>query len=161
MELFSSRTGAEFNHVPYKSSTHAVTDLLEGRIDLQFGLLGTTLELIRSGKLRALAVATDKRSDDLPDVPTMNEAGVEGLDVSLLFAVMMPAGASPEIVSRLNREIAQIMTEPDIKRPLALQAIVATSSTPAELRDRLDQELVLWRELATMAGVLAKPRGAK
>jgi tripartite-type tricarboxylate transporter receptor subunit TctC len=160
MELFSSRTGAEFNHIPYKSSTHAVTDLLEGRIDLQFGLLGTTLELIRSGKLRPLALATDKRSDDLPDVPTISEAGIAGFQVSLLFAVMMPAGTPPEIVTRLNREIAMIMANPDVRRALAAQAIVATSSTPGELRDRVDQELALWRELAIKAGVLAKPHGA-
>ncbi len=160
MELFSSRTGAEFNHIPYKSSTQAVGDLLEGRIDLQFGLLGTTLELIRAGKLRALALATDRRSDDLPDVPTMSEAGVAGLQASLLFAVMLPAGAPPEIATRLSREIAQIMTEPDVRRVLAAQAIVATSSTPGELRDRMAQELALWRELASKAGVLAKPGGA-
>ena len=157
MELFTSRTGAELNHIPYKSSTHAVVDLLEGRIDLQFGILGTTLELIRSGKLRGLALATDKRSDDLPDVPTMNEAGVIGLEASLLFAVMMPPGVPSEIVARLSREITQIMAEPDVKRALAAQAIIATSSTPDELRARLVQELALWKGLATKAGVLAQP----
>jgi tripartite-type tricarboxylate transporter receptor subunit TctC len=159
MELFSSRTGAELNHIPYKSSTHAVVDLLEGRIDMQFGILGTTLELIRAGKLRALALATDKRSEDLPDVPTMTEAGVVGFQASLLFAVMMPSGTPSEIATRLSREIAQIMAEPETKRALASQAIVASSSTPDELRKRMDNELVLWRDLASKAGVLAKPRG--
>ena len=160
MELFTSRTGAEFNHIPYKSSTHAVVDLLEGRIDLQFGILGTTLELIRSGKLRALALATAKRSHDLSDVPTMSEAGVKDFDASLLFAVMMPPGVPPEIVSRISGEVSRIMGDPDVRRALAAQAIIATTSTPDELRDRLVQELALWRGLATKAGVVAQPGGA-
>src|SRR3954469_12946086 len=156
MELFSAKTGAEFNHVPYKTSTQAVIDLVEGRIDLQFGILGTSLEMIRDGRLRALAIATDKRSDDLPDVPTMVEAGVNDFEVSLLFAVMMPPKTPAEIVTRINRDIVEIMAEPDVKRALAGQAIVATSSSPEQLRDRIQHEIALWRGLATKAGLLAE-----
>ncbi len=156
MELFSSRTGVELNHIPYKSSTHAVIDLVEGRIDMQFGILGTSLELIRAGKLRALALATEKRSADLPDVPTMSEAGLDGFEASLLFAVMMPPKTSAEIVTKISREIAQIMAEPEVKRVLAAQAITATSSTPEELRERLRKEVELWRGLAVKAGLLAQ-----
>ena len=159
MELFSAKTGTEFNHVPYKSSTHAVIDLVEGRIDMQFGILGTSLELIRQGKLRALALATDKRSDDLPDVPTMAEAGVEDFEVSLLFAVMMPPKTPAEIVTRINRDITQIMAEPDVKRALAGQAIIATSSTPEQLREKMQSEIALWRGLAVKAGLVAEAGG--
>ncbi len=91
-ELFAAMAGVELNHIPYKTSTHAVIDLTEGRIDMQFGILGTSLALIREGKLRALAVTTEQRIEELPDVPTMIEAGLPGYDVSLLFAVVMPAG---------------------------------------------------------------------
>jgi len=156
MELFSAKTGAEFNHIPYKSSTHAVIDLVEGRIDMQFGILGTSLELIREGKLRALALATDKRSEDLPDVPTMAEAGVADFEASLLFAVMMPPKTPAEIVTRVNREIVEIMAEPDVKRALAGQAIIAASSTPDQLRDRMRKEVELWRGLAVKAGLVAQ-----
>lgn len=158
MELFSSRTGARFNHIPYKSSTHAVIDLLEGRIDMQFGILGTSLAMIREGKLRALALATEKRSEDLPDVPTMTDAGIDGFEVSLLFAVMMPAKTPANIVTRINHEIREIMVQPEIKRALATQAIVATSSTPEQLRERMEKEIALWRGLAVKAGVAAQDK---
>ena len=159
MELFSAKTGATFNHIPYKTSTHAVIDLVEGRIDMQFGILGTSLELIRQGKLRALALATDKRSDDLPDVPTMAEAGVPDFEASLLFAVMMPPKTPAEIVTRVNREIVAIMAERDVKRALAGQAIIATSSTPDQLHDRFRKEIELWRGLAVKAGLVAQAGG--
>src|SRR5436190_947785 len=103
-ELFAAMAGVGLNHIPYKTSTHAVVDLTEGRIDMQFGILGTSLALIREGKLRALAVTTERRIEELPEVPTMIEAGLSGYDVSLLFAVVMPAGTPGPIVMRLNRE---------------------------------------------------------
>jgi tripartite-type tricarboxylate transporter receptor subunit TctC len=156
MELFSNRTGAQFNHIPYRTSTQAVLDLIEGRVDMQFGILGTSLELIRQGKLRPIALATDKRSEDLPDVPTMTEAGLDGFEASLLFAVMMPPKTPPEIVTRINRDIREIMAQPDVKRALAAQAIVATSSTPQELSDRMQKEVALWRGLAVKAGLVAQ-----
>jgi tripartite-type tricarboxylate transporter receptor subunit TctC len=154
MELFSSRTGAQFNHIPYKTSTQAVLDLIEGRIDMQFGILGTSLELIRQGKLRPIALATEKRSEDLPDVPTMTEAGVDGFEASLMFAVVMPPKTPEPIVTRINRAIVEIMALPEVKRALAAQAIIATSSTPAQLADRLAKETALWRGLAVKAGLV-------
>jgi tripartite-type tricarboxylate transporter receptor subunit TctC len=161
MELFSSKTGVELNHIPYKSSTQAVVDLVEGRIDMQFGILGTSLALIKEGKLRAIAVATEKRSEDLPDVPTMIESGINGFEASLLFAVMMPPNTPPEIVATVNRDIAAIMVDPDVKRALAAQAIIATSSTPDQLRDRLSHEVDLWRGLAVKAGLVTPSGSAK
>jgi tripartite-type tricarboxylate transporter receptor subunit TctC len=159
MELFSAKTGAEFNHVPYKTSTHALIDLIEGRIDMQFGILGTSLEMIREGKLKALAVAMDKRSEDLPDVPTMAEAGVKDFEVSLLFAVMMPPKTPTEIVTRISDDIRDIMAEPEVKRALAGQAIIATSSTPMQAHDRIQHEVALWRNLAAKAGLVAEAGG--
>lgn len=156
MELFSAKTGAEFNHVPYKTSTHALIDLVEGRIDMQFGILGTSLEMIREGKLKALAVAMDKRSEDLPDVPTMAEAGIQDFEVSLLFAVMMPPKTPGEIVARINDDIREIMAEPEVKRALAGQAIIATSSTPVQAHDRIQREVALWRSFAAKAGLVAE-----
>jgi tripartite-type tricarboxylate transporter receptor subunit TctC len=159
MELFSAKTGAEFNHVPYKTSTHALIDLIEGRIDMQFGILGTSLEMIREGKLKALAVAMDKRSEDLPDVPTMAEAGVKDFEVSLLFAVMMPPKTPTEIVTRISDDIRDIMAEPEVKRALAGQAIIATNSTPMQAHDRIQHEVALWRNLAAKAGLVAEAGG--
>jgi tripartite-type tricarboxylate transporter receptor subunit TctC len=126
---------------------------------MQFGILGTSLEMIREGKLKALAVAMDKRSEDLPDVPTMAEAGVKDFEVSLLFAVMMPPKTPNEIVTRISDDIRDIMAEPEVKRALAGQAIIATSSTPIEAHDRIQREVALWRELAAKAGLVAAAGG--
>jgi tripartite-type tricarboxylate transporter receptor subunit TctC len=153
-ELFATMAGVELNHIPYKTSTHAVIDLNEGRIDMQFGLLGTSLALIRDGKLRALAVTTEKRVEELPDVPTMIESGLPGYDVSLLFAVVTPAGTPKPIVDRLNREIVEYMTSADVRRVLANQAIHIISSTPDQLRERIVNEIALWRGIAKKANLL-------
>ena len=152
-ELFAAMAGVELNHIPYKTSTHAVVDLNEGRIDMQFGILGTSLALIREGKLRALAVTTERRIDELPDVPTMIESGLPGYDVSLLFAVVMPAGTPRPIVARLNREINEFMATPEVKRVLAAQAIHVTSGTPDQLRERIAREIELWRGIAQKVGI--------
>jgi tripartite-type tricarboxylate transporter receptor subunit TctC len=152
-ELFAAMAGVELNHIPYKTSTHAVIDLNEGRIDMQFGILGSSLALIREGKLRALAVTTPRRLEEVPDVQTMVEAGLPGYDVSLVFAVVMPAGTPRPIVERLNREIGEFVATPELKRVLAAQAIQAVSSTPDELRERIVKEIDLWRGIAQKAGI--------
>jgi tripartite-type tricarboxylate transporter receptor subunit TctC len=152
-ELFAAMTGTELNHIPYKTSTHAVIDLNEGRIDMQFGLVGSSLTHIRDGKLRALAVTTERRIEELPEVPTMIESGLAGYDVSLQFAVVLPAGAPPPVVARLNREIGEIMATPEVKGVLARQAIHVRSTTPERLRERIAKEIELWRGLAQKAGI--------
>jgi tripartite-type tricarboxylate transporter receptor subunit TctC len=152
-ELFTAMAGVDLIHVPYTTSTHAILDLDEGRIDMQFGILATSLALIRDGKLRALAVTTAQRIEELPNVPTMIEAGLPGYKVSLLFAVAMPAATPATIVTRLNREIDDIMAAPEVKQVLAVQAIHAVSTTPAQLRDRIAKEIELWRDVAQKAGI--------
>jgi len=152
-ELFSTLAGVQLNHIPYRSSTHAVIDVNEGRIDMQFGILGTSLTLIREGKLRALATTTEKRTEELPDVPTMAEAGLPGFEAALVFAVVMPAGTPAPIVAQINKDIAEIMAAPEVKQTLSTQAIEARSSTPDALRDRIAQEIDLWQGLAKKVNI--------
>jgi tripartite-type tricarboxylate transporter receptor subunit TctC len=152
-ELFAARAGIELNHVPYRSSTQAVIDLLEGRIDMQFGIAGTSLQFIREGKLHALASATKRRLEELPDVPTMIEAGLPGYDVSLLFGVIAPVAIPPVVIARLNRELGEILAMDDVKRAFATQAIYARSSTPDQLRERVAKETAQWREVAAKADI--------
>lgn len=152
--LLSSMTGIQLTHVPYKSSTHAVIDLNEGRIDLQFGIIPTTLQFIRTGKLRALAVSTEKRLAELPDVPTFEESGLKGFDVSLWFAVVGPKGLPPAIVARLNREIAAAIAEPDVKKAWDVQGIYPQSSSPEALGERVAHDVAKWRDVA--AGIKLK-----
>ena len=152
-ELFASMAGVKLNHIPYKTSTHAVIDLNEGRIDMQFGILTTSLPYIRDGKLRALATTTEQRIKELPDVPTMIEAGLPGYEVSLLFAVVAPAATPAAIIDRLNHDIGAIVAMPDVQHVLAVQAIHAMSSTPDQLRARIAKEIEWGRAIATKAGI--------
>jgi tripartite-type tricarboxylate transporter receptor subunit TctC len=152
-ERFATMAGVKLNHIPYKTSTHAVIDLTEGRIDMQFGILTTSLALIRDGKLRALAVTTEQRVEELPNVPTMIEAGLSGYEASLLFAVIAPAATPIAIVTRLSREIGDIMATSAVQDVLAAQAIHATSSTSDQLRERVIKEIELGRAIASKAGI--------
>jgi putative tricarboxylic transport membrane protein len=152
-QLFSGMAGVELNHVPYKSSTQAVIDLVEGRIEMQFGILTTTHQLVREGKLRALAVTTQSRVPEFPDVPTMAEAGLKDYEAVLWFACLAPAGTSATIVARLNREIGEILAEAEVTKVLAAQAIQVEQSTSAELGRRIRDDVEKWRSAATAAGL--------
>jgi tripartite-type tricarboxylate transporter receptor subunit TctC len=147
--LLESTAGIRLNHIPYKTGTHAVGDLIEGRIDLQFGIVPTTLQLIRGGKLRALAVTTEKRLDELPDVPTFEEAGLKGFEVSLWFAMIGPKGLPPAIVAKLNREIAAVVAEPDVKTAWDGVGIVPQAGTAAALGERIARDIDKWRGVAS------------
>ncbi|MEA3107616.1 MAG: hypothetical protein QOI88_2221 [Gammaproteobacteria bacterium] len=152
-ELMSSMAGVQFNHVPYRTSSQAVLDLSEGRIDMTFGVLGSNLPLIRDGKIRALALATPRRSEDIPDVPTMAEAGLPGFEASLWFAVVAPTGLPVPILTRLNREINAILNEPDIKKGLANQAIQIETAEPDALRQIIREDIEKWRAIAQKVGI--------
>ena len=103
--LFEKMAGIELTHVPYRGSAQSVLDLIDGRVEMQFGTLAPTLPLIREGKVRALAVTGGKRNATLPEVPTIAESGLPGYESSLWAAIVVPAGTPPGIVARLNREV--------------------------------------------------------
>jgi tripartite-type tricarboxylate transporter receptor subunit TctC len=149
----STMAGIELNHVPYRTSSQAILDLAEGRIDITFGLLATMLPLIKEGRIRALAVTTEKRTADIPDVPTMAEAGLPGFEASLWFAVVAPAALPPPLLARLNREINAILSEPEVRRVLSAQAITVELSTPDALRETIRGDIEKWRAIAVKAGV--------
>jgi tripartite-type tricarboxylate transporter receptor subunit TctC len=155
-ELMSTMAGIQLNHVPYRTSSQAILDLAEGRIDITFGILGTLGPLIKDGRIRALAVTTEKRTADIPDVPTMAEAGLPGFEASLWFAVVAPAALPPALLTRLNREINAILGEPEIKRALSAHAITVELSTPDALRETIRVDIEKWRAIAVKAGVKAE-----
>ena len=144
---FSAMAGVELNHIPYKSSTQAVIDLNEGRIDLQFGILPTSLQLIRAGKLRALAVTTARRLDELPDVPTLAEAGLPDQEADTFQAVLVPAGTPKEIVDRLYGEIKAIVALPDIQERFAALGLEPVANTPAEFAAQIKKEIAQWAKV--------------
>src|SRR5919197_2834826 len=119
--LFANLTDTQLTHVPYKSSSQSVIDLISGRLEMQFATIAPTLANIRAGQLRALAVTGRTRSDALPDVPTMDEAGVKGYEATLWFALMAPAGLPAAIATKLNQETADILNSAEMKETLAQQ----------------------------------------
>jgi tripartite-type tricarboxylate transporter receptor subunit TctC len=155
-ELLATKAGVEFNHVPYRSTTQALMDLAVGRIELTFGLLGTNLSMIRDQKVRPLAVTSAKRMPQVPDIPTFAELGMPEMDASLWFAVIGPAGLPAPIVQRLNREINDILKDPEIQSVLDKQAITVEMSTPDKLRALIASDIEKWREVANKAGVKAQ-----
>jgi len=143
-ELMASIAGVQFNHVPYRSTGQAVLDLSEGRIDITFGLLGSNLPLMRDGKIRALAVTTEKRMPQVPDVPTFAEAGLKGMEASLWFAVVGPAALPAPIVERLNREINAVLGNPRIKARFESLGATTMAVSPAEFTKHVEAETEKW-----------------
>ena len=150
-EMFKLETGAPIAHIPYKGSGPAVADLLGGQISVMFDTVTSALPHIKAGKTRALAVTTAKRSTALPDVPTLAEAGVPNIDVGTWFGLMAPAGTPAPIVARLNKEVVAILNDPAVQKQLLDQGIEPQSSTPAELKARVDKELKEFGALAKRA----------
>jgi tripartite-type tricarboxylate transporter receptor subunit TctC len=151
--LFEQMAGVDLTEVPYRSSAQSILDTTEGRIEMQFGTMGPVLPHIRAGKVKALAVTGLKRIDVLPDVPTLDESGLKGYDAVLWLAVVAPAGTPPAIVARMNRELKEVMAEPDVVELLKAQGIEAAASTPEELRALIARDIDKWRKLAKETGI--------
>jgi tripartite-type tricarboxylate transporter receptor subunit TctC len=118
-ELFKSLAGVDMVHIPYKGGAPAMQDLLGGQVQLMFDNLANSLPQVKAGKLRALAVTTTTRSPAMPDLPTVNEAGVKGFDLSTWFGVFVPAGTPPEVVAKLNAGIVAALDSKELTDRLA------------------------------------------
>jgi tripartite-type tricarboxylate transporter receptor subunit TctC len=141
-------------HVPYKASVQSTTDLMTGRLDMQFATVPPMLELLRARKLRALGIASAQRSALLPDLPTIAEAGLPGYEASLWMAVVMPAATPRAVVARLNREIGAAVTSPEGKAAMAGQGVDTETSTPEALTERIRTEIGKWREVISKADIM-------
>ena len=146
-------SGIKLIQVPYKSSTQAVVDVLGGRIDSQFGILTTTHQYIREGKLNALGVTTAKRVPEFPDLPTLSESGLPGYEASLWIGVIAPANVPAPIVSKLNAAMNEILGEPEIRTTLFNQAIVVETKSAEGFASYVQEDFEKWRELAKEAGL--------
>ncbi len=155
-ELLASMSGIKLNHVPYRSASQAVIDLAEGRIDITIGTLGSSLPLIKDGKIKLLAVSTTRRAKQVPDIPTIAEAGVPGFHIALWFALVAPAKLPQPIAARLNKELNAIIVDPAVTKGLDLQATQSEPSTLQGIADLIRNDLTTWREIAAKAGVKAE-----
>jgi tripartite-type tricarboxylate transporter receptor subunit TctC len=151
--LFATLSDVQLTHVPYKSSSQSVIDLISGRLEMQFATIAPTLANIRANQLRALAVTGRKRSDTLPDLPTMDEAGVKGYEATLWFALTAPAGLPPAIAARLNKETVDILNSAEMKETFAQQGFVPDPGTPDALTAQIRGDIGKWRDVIAKAGI--------
>jgi tripartite-type tricarboxylate transporter receptor subunit TctC len=154
-ELFKSMAGIDIVHVPYKSSGGARTDVMGGQVDMMFDAVTTMTEVIKSGKVRAVATTGKARSSVLPDVPTMAEAGLPDYTAGIWLGVMAPKGTPPAIVDTLNRQIGKIVAQADVKETWTKNGAVPLSMSPEEFGKYIDGDIVKWERIVKISG--AKP----
>ncbi len=154
-ELFKSVTGAPLVHVPYKGSGPAVADLVGGRVQIMFDAAPSLIAHVRSGKLRVLAAASSERNRLLPDVPTFAEVGLPGVNVSLWYGLLAPAGTPRPMIETLNRAIGQILEAPDVGARLHAQGAQPMPGPPQALAAFMQAEMAKWAPVVKQANVKA------
>lgn len=150
--LFTTMAGIQLNHVPYKGSGPAMQDLLAGQVPMQFAGIPNMLSAVRSGKLRMLAVTTPQRWSELPDIPTVAEAGVPGYQATLWLGLAAPAGTPAEIVTRLHAETAKALRDPELQKSFRGAGVEATAMSPQEFRAFMRAEHEKWGRVVRETG---------
>ena len=153
-EVFQKAAGVKLQHIPYKGANQALTDVMSGQVELYMSSVPTLLGHIKQNKLRALAVTSAKRVDDLPDVPTINESGYKGFDVVTWFGILAPAGTPKDVVARLNAEFNKALQLPDLRKKLGDEGADAAGGTPEQFAALIKDDMVRW-------GKVVKESGAK
>lgn len=152
--LFNKMANTSVMHIPYKGTGPALNDLLGGQVSMSFTDILTALPFVKSGKLRAIGLASAQRSDALPDLPTIAEQGLPGYDVSVFFGIVAPKGTPTPIVTRLNEAFRASLADPAVKETLRMQGIVpAADQTPEGLAAFIATDVPKWRELIRSANV--------
>jgi tripartite-type tricarboxylate transporter receptor subunit TctC len=152
-ELFKTMTGTDLLHVPHKNSGEARTDVMGGHVQMMFDAVTAMKGNIEAGQVRALATTGMTRSSVLPDVPTLNEAGVPGYETTIWLGIMAPKGTPKEIVDRLNAEIAKVIAKPAIKEAWAKQGAAPMTMAPAEFGTFLKGDIEKWAKVIDKAGL--------
>jgi tripartite-type tricarboxylate transporter receptor subunit TctC len=151
-EYFKLMTKTEITHIPYRGTSPAVTDLIAGQIQMIITGVPPTLNFVKTGKLRALAVATSKRLPLLPDLPTISEAGVPGYEATQWYGVLAPAGTPKPIVAKLNAEMAKAIKGPDVREKLAADAAEPVGNSPEEFGAFIKKEIARWAPVIKASG---------
>jgi len=152
-EMFKQAAGIDLTHVPYKGTTQILPDLLDGRVDMALDSLPAYLPHIRSGKVRALAIASTQRSAMMPELPTMAEAGTPGVVAATDYALYAPAGTPKDVVALLNREMHAVLQMADLRAKLAAQGIEISASTPEALQAEILDEIEKWAKVVRAANL--------
>ena len=152
-EMLKNMTGTDATHVPYRGAAPALNDLLAGQLDFLFDP-GIAIEHVKAGKLRVLAVGSPARSPQLPDVPTLDELGLKGFDADAIFGIYAPAGTSPDIVARLNKEINRSLETPALKDRIATLGNIAAPMSPNDFKAKSQNDSMRF-------GTIIRERGIK
>ncbi|HQQ71399.1 MAG TPA: tripartite tricarboxylate transporter substrate binding protein [Alicycliphilus sp.] len=150
---FEGMGGVQLLHIPYKGSGPLTTDLLGGQISMSFDTITPVLPHIKAGKLRALAVTTAKRSVALPDVPTLDEAGLKGFDIGTWFGILAPAGTPKDVVARLNADMVKIIHSPDFRKKMDDIGAEAIGNTPEQMARQIRDDTARFAKLVKDAKV--------
>ena len=153
-EMFQRAAGIKTQHVPYKGAAQAMTDVISGTVDLYMSSVPTLLGHIKQGKVRALAVTSARRVDDLPEVPTINESGYKGFDAVTWFGLLAPAGTPNDVIARLNAEFNKALKQPELAKRLGDEGADPAGGTPEQFAALIRDEIPRW-------GKIVKESGAK
>jgi tripartite-type tricarboxylate transporter receptor subunit TctC len=151
-EMFKQMGGFTALHVPYKGSAPGLADLIPGNVQLFFDSIPSSLPHVKTGRIRAIGVASSKRSPAMPDVPAIGES-LKGFEADSWFGLMMPAGTPREIIQKLNAEILRILAMQEVKDRLLLQGGVAVGGTPEQLAERIKADIAKWGKVARTANI--------
>jgi tripartite-type tricarboxylate transporter receptor subunit TctC len=143
-EVFNHAAGINITHVPYKGTGPAIADLIGGQVQAAFGTMASLEQQVKAGKLRALAVATPKRSQTMREVPTVAESGLPGYDVSLWYSVLAPAGTPKDIVARLSGDIAKALALPEVRDKLTAQGFDVSYLNPEQMSELMRRDTARW-----------------
>ena len=155
-EMLASMAGIKLVHIPYKGGAPATIDLLSGQLQFMFATTSTSLQHIRSGKLRALAVTTAKRSALVPELPTMIEAGMPGFEVNNWYGLVAPAKVPADIIATLNRQVRVALESPEVKDSMVKQGLDPAGGTPEEFGAYIKSELAKWAKVIRASGATAQ-----
>ncbi len=153
MELFKSMTGTDIAHIPYKGDSPALIDLIAGRVDMYFATIAGGIQHIKSGKVRALGVSAKRRAAALPEVPTLDEAGVPGYEVVSWFGILAPAGTPREAVNLLHGSIVKAVAQPDLREKYIALGSEPTTNTPQEFQALIRDSVAKFGRIAKGAGI--------
>jgi tripartite-type tricarboxylate transporter receptor subunit TctC len=151
-EMFQKAADIKTQHIPYKGAAQALTDVISGSVDLYMSSVPTLIGQIRNGKLRPLAVTSAARTDDLPQVPTINESGFKGFDAVTWFGVLAPAGTPKDVIARLNAEFNKALQHPDVRKSLGEQGADAVGGTPEQFARLIREEIPRWGKVVRESG---------
>src|SRR4029078_510629 len=152
-EMFRTMTGAKLVHVPFKGNAEVLNALIGGHVKVHFALTASTLQHVRSGAVRVLAVTTEKRLPDLPDVPTIAELVYPGYEITSWQGVFAPAGTPKEIIGKLNAEIVAMLNTPEVHARIVREGAVPIGSSPDQWTKRFGNEVEKWAKVAKIVGL--------